>query len=116
MQKSLECHTLEHTMHAFHAKQKSNRSINDVIGVCTKCTMSQKLSKCVKQLSAKLVIVTPNTNYTLVAFLPIIKQIANDDTITSTTDKQIITTKILMADPFQLSYTPNKIISNVSRN
>ena len=69
-----------------------------------------------KQLSAKLVIVTPNTIYTLVAFLPIIKQIANDDTITSATDKQIITTKILMADPFQLSYTPNKIISNVSRN
>ncbi len=42
--------------------------LNDVIGVCTKCTMSQKLSKCDKQLSAKLVIGTPNSSRRFLAY------------------------------------------------
>ena len=64
MQRSLECHTLEHTMHVFHAKQRWIHLMMSVPNV--PC-----LSKCDKQLSAKLVISTPNSNYTLVAFLPI---------------------------------------------
>ncbi len=84
MQRSLECNT-QQCMSSCKAK------VDPLIGVCTKCTMSQKLSKCDKQLSAKLVISTPNSNYTLVArfvaFLPMIRKIADDDTITNLTNK-----------------------------
>ena len=67
--------------------------------------LQQDKSKCDKQLSAKLVIATPNSNYSLVAFLPMIRKIADDDMITSLTNKQEVTTQILMADPFQATYT-----------
>ncbi len=97
-------HTLEHTMHVFHAKQRWIHLMMSL--VCVPNEMYH-ISKAIKQLSAKLVIATLNSNYSLVAFLPMIRKIADDDTITSLTNKQEVTTQILMADTFQATYTYN---------
>ena len=77
--------------------------------------MPQKLNKCAKQLSAKLEICNDSDTFTLVAFLPMIRRIAQDDTITSLTSTDEVTTQLLTANKFNLTYNPNRIINAVYR-
>ena len=88
---------------------------NEHIGHCNKCSTMQRPDTCSLQLSAKLIIGTQEHSHSLPAFLPMIRRITLDNTITDNTDTEEVTTKLLMADPFMLTYTANKIINAVYR-
>ena len=87
------------------SKEKIN-PLNDKIGVCSKCSMTQHLDKCTQQLSAKLLVAAGDKTRTVVAFIPIIRLITQDDTLTDLTSIDEITTQLLMSDPFTMTYTP----------
>ena len=84
---------------------------DDKIGICSKCSTSQRLDKCNEQISAKLIVAAGDKRRTLVAFLPIIHQIIKDDT----TDVDEITTQLLMSDPCTLTFSAKDIINSVNR-
>ena len=72
-------------------------SLNEHIGRCTKCSTLQRLDKCSQQLSAKLIVGIQDRSLHLHAFLPMIRRITNDDTITDDTNTDEITTQLLMS-------------------
>ena len=88
-------------------------NIDDHIGSCTKCSTTQRLDKCGKQLSAKLIIGNEDKTYSLHAFLPMIQKIIEDMTITDDLNTDQLTVLLLSAKPFIAKYTPNNIISAV---
>ena len=68
--------------------------INDKIGVCSRCSMTQRLDKCAQQLSAKLLVAAGEQSRTFVAFIPIIRRITKDETLTDLTSTEEITTAV----------------------
>ena len=91
--------------------------INDKIGKCTRCKMSQRLDKCPSKLSAKLMICAGEKSITLHAYLPTLQRIIKDDTLTDNPiDLDDLTSKLLESDNFNLTYTRNNIINAVYRN
>ena len=92
-------------------------SINQAIGRCTKCNMSQKLDRCAFHLSAKLLIIyNDTTQIILTAFLGVMQNIAVDFTIGHDTDTADIEFKLLLADTFSLKYNHSHIIQSVTRH
>ncbi len=89
--------------------------VNNSIGHCGKCNTAQRLDKCPKPLSAKLLITAGDKSKYLHAFLPMIRRITKDETLTDDTDADEVTTQLLMADPFNLTYAPKNIINSVDR-
>ena len=85
------------------------------IGACSKCKMSQRLDKCGQQLSEKLLVSAGGTSCISVAFLPMIRLITKDNTLMDLTDRDKITTTLMMSDPFMLNYTLKDIILAVYR-
>ena len=86
------------------------------IGKCTKCSMSQRLDKCTSSMTAKLLVSDGEHNLVLHAFLPMIKCIAQDDSITELTNGDEILPLLLMADKFNVLYTADNIIYSVYRD
>ena len=81
--------------------------VSDKIGVCSNCSISQRLDKCTQHSSAKLLIAKGSDMYELVAFLPIIKLIIQDDTVSF--DDTDVTTRLLLSDPFIMTFDRNVI-------
>ena len=76
--------------------------INARIGKCTRCSASQRLDKCKVNMSVNI-LVGPNGNTrSLYAYLPMIKAIMQNETITENTNEDDIVDGLLMADPFSL--------------
>ena len=87
------------------------QEITPQIGRCTKCNMMQRLERCTKQLYAKLLVSVGQHDHQLHAYLPMIKLITKDDTITDDTHTDEVTTQLLLSDPFQ---TTSHVINSVS--
>ncbi len=80
--------------------------LDDTLGSCTKCSMTQRLNKCKKQLRAKLYISSGEDYFTLQAFGSNVSDIAG---------KQDVTTHALLhAQPFTLTHDSN-VITSVTR-
>ncbi len=90
-------------------------SLDDCIGRCTKCCTTQRLDECNMQMSAKLIIGNEDQAHTLHAFLPMIRRITNDDTITDGKNTEEVTTQLLMAESFTLTWSSNNVINAVYR-
>lgn len=90
------------------------QEITPQIGRCTKCNMMQRLERCTKQLYAKLLVSVGQHDHQLHAYLPMIKLITKDDTITDDTHTDEVTTQLLLSDPFQTTWTPSHVINSVS--
>lgn len=89
--------------------------VNERIGRCSnsRCSAIQRLDKCSKSMSANLLICCdgcmPQRNFK--AFLPMIKAIADDDTINEDADPDKVCESLLMAAPFNFTYMYNTITS-----
>lgn len=119
MQRSLGTPTSAATVLASAAREINQ--VNGKIGVCSKCSVSQRLDKCAQQLSAKLLVIAGDKSHTVVAFIPIIHQITKDHALTDLTNPDLtnpdeLTTQLLMSDPFSTTYTPNNVINAVYHN
>ena len=78
------------------------------LGKCTKCNTTQKLSKCKKQVMAKLGLLSPNNEYVAVK--------AYEDILNEITGSQCISEKMLIeAMPFTVSYNEYNLVTSVSR-
>ena len=84
---------------------------NAVIGRCSVCNMSQRLDSCTHQLSARLLIIHDDPRTSLLAFLPAIQAITNDNTISFHTDPVDIEFQLLLSGPFTLKYNHSKSIN-----
>ena len=72
--------------------------MNDIVGICSKCSLVQKINRCPSELSAKLVIDDPeNELHTFTAFQNMIRKITEDDTIDETTTTERITITLMHA-------------------
>ena len=93
---------------------KSKIDINDgsKIAVCSSCSTSQRVNKSNQQLSAKLVVAKGPDTYQLFAFLPILKEIIQEDPILDVTN---LAMKLLFSDPFTVTFNKNNIISTINR-
>ena len=78
------------------------------IEICLNCQTTQRTYKCDQRVAAKLVIAKDSNTYNLVAFLPIIKLIIQDDVAID--EYSNIATKLLMSDPFSFTFDKNNII------
>jgi len=74
----------------------------------------QRLERCTKQLYAKLLVSVGQHDHQLYAYLPMIKLITKDDTITDDTHTDEVTMQLLLSDPFQTTWTPSPVINSVS--
>ena len=93
-------------------KSKIDISDDSKITVCSNCSTSQRINKSNQQLSAKLVIAKGGDTYQLFAFLPILKEIIQEDPILDITN---MATKLLFSDPFTVTFSRNNIISTINR-
>lgn len=82
------------------------------IGYCTKCSMPQRLDKCVHQLSAKVIVQagTLTMQKTLHVFGPQLAQ------MTGKPEDQITVEAVLMAAPFNIRYNQRQVITSVYWN
>ena len=86
---------------------------------CTKCSMVQKADRCTQNLIAKLLINSEedhDSTITLMAFLPVIQAIIEDDSLSDDADVDEVTTKLLEANNFDVTYHNGIIISIVRNN
>ena len=74
-----------------------------------------RLDKCDKQLTAKLLISADEQTKSLVAFLPMIRMIAGDETLSHFSSQEDIITLLLMADPFSVQFSTKDIINAIYR-
>ena len=87
--------------------------LKDTIGVCSKCSLAQRIDQRTLEVSAKLFI--KNTEVlTLTALKSMIQKIAEDDAIDKSTTIEEITPSFLMSKPFIVTYNGN-VINGVQR-
>ena len=103
-----------------NCKANVNVLNGEKLGKCTKCALTQRLDRCSQSLSVKLVVSTvTGEKHTLYAFLPMIKCITKNEDIcieaSGNLDFEGITSQLLMADKFNLTFTVNNIIDSVYR-
>ena len=82
---------------------------NHHIGVCTKCSATQRLDKCGITMSASLLIDCEGHTQTLQASLSMIQSIAADGNITNESDESLVIDGLLMAKPFSMTFKNNYI-------
>ena len=76
-------------------------TVNPPIGNCSKCSMLQRIDKCAKQLSAKLLFDSAGSNISLHAFTSILLKIAgHDDTENDSLCSTVTQEKLLSCPPF----------------
>lgn len=86
-------------------KKVDASSTTSTIGHCTKCSTAQRLDRCKKQLYGK-VIIRNNSGESkdLNIFLPMIRKIVNDETITDEDEIKGVETKLLSSEKFTARY------------
>ena len=77
------------------------------IGKCEKCSITVRLSKCVQEIAAKLVIESQQKTKILSAFSPIVQEICQREDVTEEA--------LLKADNFDLLFSPNHVIASINR-
>ena len=80
------------------------------VGNCTKCTMPQRLDKCVKQLSAKVIIQAGTQQKTLQVFGPQLAEICR------TPQDQVDIDAVLTAPPCNIKFNERQVITSVYWN
>lgn len=70
-----------------------------------KMLMSQRLDKCSSCMTAKLLVSSGDHKLVVHAFMPIIKCIVQDETITELSNDDEVLSSLLSADSFTLLYT-----------
>ena len=84
-------------------------------GICSRCSMTQRLDRCPKELVVKLVIRDEEKKlHTLMAFQNQIRKITGDDTIDEVTRADEVTKSLLNSELFTCTYTGGTI-KNVDR-
>ena len=89
--------------------------INERIGRCTQCSITQRLDKCSKSMSANIIVQYNGRVRTFNAFLPMIQAITENDTIDEDTDPDKVVESLLMASVFNFTFTYNNTITSVYR-
>lgn len=80
-----------------------------ILGKCTRCGTTQKLSKCKRQVTAKLGLILPDDRYVAMkAYEAILMDIVGSDN--AVTENNLIT-----AVPFTVSYNNYNVITSISR-
>ena len=87
--------------------------IDGVIGICSRCSLSQRTDRCPRELVARLLIGSEVEEFearTLTAFERSIKNITEDDTIDGDTSAAMtVTTALLKSRTFNCTYSGNVI-------
>ena len=87
-----------------------------MIGQCTKCSTVQRLDRCKKQLCCKVVLRNDNgQSKDLNVFLPMMRKIISNETITDEDEIEEVVTKLLMAEKFTARYSASNTVIAVSR-
>lgn len=85
------------------------RSASPAIAKCEKCGMGVRLDRCTEQVAAKVVVESMQVTKILTVFSPIVEEICQ-----GTGD---VTEEALMtAISFNLQYSPNNVITSISRD
>ena len=86
------------------------------VGKCTRCMMSQQISRCRCSLSAKLLVTKENEDsHVLSVYLPMIRAITKNENLSEDSDIDEVTMQLLEAENFDLIHENGMIIS-VIRN
>ena len=88
---------------------------NNVTGRCIKCSSVQRLDKCSNETSVTLLIAYDGQSCALQAYLPIIKIIAGNDSITEESMEDEVMDALAVADPFSLTFNTNNVIVSAFR-
>lgn len=86
--------------------------VDGMIGVCCKCSMKERLDRCVSNMSSRLLICAGSKQFYMTAFENAIDQIVQTNEEMSEED---IISQLLMSEPFKFTFTVNNIITDVSR-
>ena len=84
-------------------------------GTCEKCNMTQKLDKCAQKLSAKVLVIDGERKMYLLVPIGIIRSIIDDPNLSDDTASSTIESELLLAKPFNFTYTSNNVISSVNK-
>ena len=90
--------------------------IDAIIGICSRCSLSQRTDRCPRELVVRLLIIgaEEEETRTFTAFQKSIVQITGDDTINGYTSEEKVTTALLKSMNFNCTYS-GSIIKTVDR-
>jgi hypothetical protein len=91
--------------------------LDEIIGVCSRCSLAQRMDRCILGLSAKLSIHNCDADeiLTLSASHSIVQKITENDAIDESTTMEDLTKMLLMSKPFTITYT-GSLITSVHRD
>ena len=88
--------------------------IDGVIGICSRCSLSQRTDRCPQELVVRLLIGNEMQTRTFTAFQNSIKNITEDDAIDGGTSAEQVTLALLKSTTFNCTYSGN-IIKTIDR-
>lgn len=94
--------------------------IDRVVGICSRCSLSQRTDRCPLELVARLLVGSKMNDFgearTFIAFQKAIQSITKDEKIDGATSDEMITTALLNSKTFNFTYNGNVLKTVAGQN